>query len=217
MVNVLLNYYNFDEQWAYNALKPLLTGKKVAVLPLSFRDTQAWDSLSWKALFGKGGEKYATIIKPFLAYNIAEEDICWVNYFDDSTQVALDKIAKADILFFTGGLPEKTTQRLSQMGLVEAVKAFDGVVMGASAGAMFQLDCYHVTPDDDYPNFFIDYGIGLIEGIDLEVHFENTAIQRQCMQKAKQLLNKPVYAMWHQGGLIINGTQVTMLGAVDKY
>lgn len=213
----MLNYYNFDEQWAYDALKELLTGKRVAVLPLSFRDNQAWDNPSWQALFGKDGEKYNTIIKPFFAYGIAEEDICWINYFVDTTATALEKIANADVLFFTGGLPEKTTQRLSQMGLTNAVVNFDGVVMGASAGAMFQLDSYHVTPDDDYPTFFFDKGVGLVSGFDLEVHFENTSIQQECTQKAKQHHNLPVYAMWHQGGLIVNGSQITLMGKVDKY
>lgn len=217
MVNVLLNYYNFDEQWAYEGLKDLLTNKKVAIIPLSFRDSQAWDYSSWQALFGKGGEKYQTIISPFFAYGIAESDIEWVNYFTDSTTSALQKIENADVLFFTGGLPEKTTQRLTEMCLVDAVKAFGGVVMGASAGAMFQLDTYHVTPDDDYPSFFIDRGIGLITGIDLEVHFEDTEIQRQCTQKAKKLLNRPVYAMWHQGGLVVRDGKVAILGNVEKY
>ena len=217
MVNVLLNYYNFDEQWAYGSLKDLLAGKKVVVLPLSFRDNQAWDNQSWQALFGTQGEKYQTIIKPFFAYGIAEEDISWINYFVDTTQTALEKIFNADILFFTGGLPEKTTQRLAQMGLTDAVKNFDGVVMGASAGAMFQLDSYHVTPDDDYPTFFFDKGVGLISGFDLEVHFENTLIQQECTQRAKEKHGLPVYAMWHQGGLIIKNGEVTILGNVEKY
>lgn len=217
MVNVLLNYYNFDEQWAYEGLKDLLTNKRVAIIPLSFRDSQAWDDASWQSLFGKYGEKYQTIIKPFFAYGITEDNICWVNYFTDTTQSAMCKISNADVLFFTGGLPEKTTQRLTEMGLLDAVKRFDGLVMGASAGAMFQLDTYHVTPDDDYPTFFVDHGIGLVTGIDLEVHFENTQIQRQCTQKAKELLNRPVYAMWHQGGLVVKDGNVAILGNVEIY
>lgn len=217
MVNVLLNYYNFDEQWAYEGLKDLLSNKKVTIIPLSFRDSQAWDDSSWQALFGKGGEKYQTIIRPFFAYGIAENDIEWVNYFTDSTTSALQKIKNADVLFFTGGLPEKTTQRLQEMGLLGVVKNFDGVVMGASAGAMFQLDSYHVTPDEDYPSFFVDHGIGLISGIDLEVHFENTPIQQQCTQLAKKLIGNPVYAMWHQGGLVVRDGKVAILGNVEKY
>ena len=217
MVNVLLNYYNFDEQWAYEGLKELLTNKRVAIIPLSFRDSQAWDDKSWQALFGKNGEKYQTIVNPFFAYGIDESDIAWINYFVDTTQTALEKIKNADVLFFTGGLPEKTTQRLKEMGLTDAVTNFDGVVMGASAGAMFQLDSYHITPDDDYPTFFFDQGIGLISGFDLEVHFENTQIQQECTQKAKQKHGLPVYAMWHQGGLVVKGNQITTLGKVDKY
>jgi len=217
MVNVLLNYYNFDEQWAYAHLKPLLTGKRIAILPLSFRDTQAWDDDSWQALFGINGDKYQTIVRPFLAYGITTKDICWINYFVDTTQTALQKLSNSDVLFFTGGLPEKTTQRLTEMGLLDAVQQFDGVVMGASAGAMFQLDTYHVTPDDDYPAFFVDKGIGLVHGVDLEVHFEATPIQLECTQRAKGILGKPVYAMWHQGGLVVEGQKVVILGNVDVY
>ena len=82
MANILLNYYNFDGDWAKDYVAPYLTGKKVLILPLAFREIQAWDYDSWQNIYGKNGEKYQNIIRPFLAFGIDEEKICWLNCFD---------------------------------------------------------------------------------------------------------------------------------------
>ncbi|MBQ2805256.1 MAG: peptidase S51, partial [Clostridia bacterium] len=136
-VNVLLNYYNFDGDWAKPFLEPFVQGKKVLILPLAFRENQAWDEQSFQQIYGVNGEKYQDIIRPFLAYGIAESDIQWLDFFDQNTD-PVSQINNADLLFFTGGMPEKAILRMHQLGIVEAVKNFQGVVMGASAGAMLQ-------------------------------------------------------------------------------
>lgn len=212
MVNVLLNYYNFDGEWARPKLESYLKNRKVLIIPLAFRECQAWDLNSWQAIYGKGGEKYDNIVRPFLAYGYAEKDLAWLNCYDDSDR--LKQIRDADLLFFTGGMPEKAIDRMSSLGITHAVKNFNGIVMGASAGAMLQLETYHITPDEDYAEYGIWQGLGLVKGIDLEVHYLATGIQNECSARANKELKLPVYRMWHEGGIIYDNGKLTLMGNV---
>ena len=213
MVNVLLNYYNFDGDWARPHLEKYVKGKKVLILPLAYREFQAWDYDSFLAIYGKGGEKYPAITRPFIEYGLKEDDLDWLNPYDGKDHVA--QIRNADLLFFTGGMPEKAIKRMEELGIVDAVKHFDGVIMGASAGAMLQLDVYHITPDEDYSEYGIWHGLGLVKGIDLEVHYLATPIQQQCSAQAAKELGLPIYQMWHEGGLLIDGGKITVMGSVE--
>ena len=75
MTNILLNYYNFDGEWTVGKLEKYFRNKKVLILPLAFRDSQAWDNESFLSVYGKGGEKYDSILRPFLSYGLTEEDV----------------------------------------------------------------------------------------------------------------------------------------------
>ncbi len=215
MTNILLNYYNFDGDWAKDYVAPYVTDKKVLILPLAFREIQAWDYDSWQTIYGPNGEKYQNILRPFLAFGLAEQDVAWLNCFD-KTQNYLAMIADADVLFFTGGMPEKAIAWMEKLGITDAVKNFKGTVMGASAGAMLQLECYHITPDEDYDTYGLWHGLGLVKGLDLEVHYLATDLQDECTKRAITDLKLPVYQMWHEGGLIVDGNVVQILGNVNK-
>lgn len=214
MINILLNYYNFDCAWARPHLEKYVLGKKVLIIPLAYREAQAWDESSFQSIYGKGGEKYANILAPFLAYGYKEEEIDWLDYFDSRDHVA--QVQNATLLFFTGGMPEKAIRRMDELGITDAVKSFGGVIMGASAGAMLQLEKYHVTPDEDYERYHVQHGLGLVKGIDLEVHYLATDLQNECTKRAVAELDLPVYQMWHEGGLIVDGDAITVMGRVEQ-
>lgn len=213
MINVLLNYYNFDGEWARPHLEKYVTNKRVLIIPLAYRESQAWDNDSWQSIYGKGGEKYDNILSPFLAYGYTEEQIDWLNYYDGRNHI--EQIENATLLFFTGGMPEKAIRRMEELGITKAVKSFDGVVMGASAGAMLQLAVYHITPDDDYDRYEVCNGLSLVGGFDLEVHYLATDLQNECSKRAVAELGVPVYQMWHEGGLIVDGGNVKVMGNVE--
>ena len=214
MTNVLLNYYNFDGEWARPHLNKIFRSKpRVLILPLAYRETQAWDNDSFLAIYGKGGEKYDNILRPFLSYGYSEQDISWLNPYEGSNHVQL--IENADLLFFTGGMPEKAIARMYQLGIVDTVKHFKGTVMGASAGAMLQLETYHITPDEDYDEYGVWQGLALVRGLDLEVHYLSTDVQRECSARAVKQLGLPVYQMWHEGGLLIDDNKITTMGNIE--
>ncbi len=215
MVNILLNYYNFDGSWTEGKLDKYIRNKRVLVIPLAYRESQAWDNDSWQSIYGKGGEKYDNILRPFLSYGLQESDVKWLNYYDKNCNFN-KLIEQSDLLFFTGGMPEKAIKRMEDLNIVSTVKNFKGVVAGASAGAMLQLERYHITPDEDYESYSIQEGLALVKGIDLEVHYLATELQNSCTQRALSQLNCPVYQMWHEGGLLIEDGNITMLGNVQK-
>ena len=229
MVNVLLTYYNFDGEWAYPHLEKYVKGAKVLILPLAYREFQAWDNDSFLSIYGKGGEKYPAITRPFLSYGLKESDLDWLNPYEyeerskehdeqikeKRRQKHLVQINNADLLFFTGGMPEKAIKRMDELGITDAVKNFKGVVMGASAGAMLQLETYHITPDEDYAEYGMWHGLGLVSGFDLEVHYLATPIQQQCSRRALQENGLPIYQMWHEGGLVVVDNNVTVMGNVE--
>ena len=214
MTNILLNYYNFDGDWARPHLEKLLNNKpKVLILPLAYRESQATDNDSWLAIYGKNGEKYDNILRPFVAYGYKEQDIAWLNPYDGSNH--LQQISDAQMLFFTGGMPEKAIARMEQLCITDAVKNFDGIVAGASAGAMLQLQTYHITPDEDYAEYGVYNGLGLVCGLDLEVHYLATDVQRKCTLRAARETGLPVYQMWHEGGLVVDNGKITVMGRVE--
>ena len=212
MTNILLNKSNFDEYWAYDSLSPYLSEHtKVLVLPLSFHESWITDSFEWHECYGRGKDEYEEIIRPFLSYGIPEKNIRWINYFEDTQESCLRKIAHADLLFFTGGFPDWTLQRLYDLGIKEAVHAFDGIIMGTSAGALIQLEQYHLTPEYDYPYQYQE-GLGMLSGFDIEVHYEEDLRHVEALIRTLEDLGCPVIVMPDEGGVLIDGDRFELLG-----
>ncbi|WP_051384788.1 Type 1 glutamine amidotransferase-like domain-containing protein [Sporolactobacillus laevolacticus] len=107
--------------------------------------------------------------------------------------------------------------RLIKFNLIEVILEHSGIVIGFSAGAMIQMGTYHITPDEDYESFGFYRGLGLIDTIDIEVHFEHTRLQLDCIHKAIEESGLPVYAMEENGVLIVDHGKVTTLGKVHYY
>ena len=124
---------------------------------------------------------------------------------------ARKKLAWADVLFFTGGYPDWMLQRLYDFGIEQAVHDFDGVIMGTSAGALIQLEEYHLTPEDGY-EFQYQYGLGMLSGFDLEVHYEEDERHLEAIIRTIEEKGIPVIAMPNEGGLLIDGDHFELLG-----
>ena len=54
----------------------------------------------------------------------------------------------------TGGAPDLMMKRIKEKKLKKLIKNYKGIMIGYSAGAMIQLDSYHISPDEDYPEIF---------------------------------------------------------------
>lgn len=93
MVNILLEGYEINSDYLYDDLKKyILTDYSVAVIAFSFRDSEVKNSTEWNLLYSKEkGIYYSGIVSGFTAYGISENNITFVNYFEDTKESAKQK------------------------------------------------------------------------------------------------------------------------------
>jgi len=213
MVNMLFSLYNFHESWANDiAAKYINAADKVLIITFSFGDGICNDK-EWQDAYSKNnGKYYKDVITPFISYGIKEENINWLNYFKDTKENAKVKIRNSNILFFTGGLPDKMMSRLMEFDLIGDIERFTGVIIGSSAGAMIQIAEYHITPDDDYNTFSYNAGFNMINDFDIEVHYEGTEVQNKYIKKVLAEKKDVLYAITNSGGVIYDNKKITLLG-----
>lgn len=215
---MLFSLYNFHESWAKDIVsKYIRSNNKVLIIPFSFNEKICSD-IDWQKAYSKNnGKYYESVVIPFLSYGIKEENINWINYFKDTKENAKNKIKNANIIFFTGGLPDKMMLRLMEFNFIEDIENFTGVIIGSSAGAMIQISEYHITPDEDYNTFTYNTGLNLIKEFDVEVHYEGTEIQNKYIYKVLGEKRDKVYAITNVGGIIVDNEKITLLGDTKTF
>ena len=220
MVNILLEGYEIDAPWLFEEFKKYIKPMhKVAVVAFSFRDSRVKSLADWNVLYSKeNGKFYGGIINGFTAYGIPEKNISFVNYFADTKESAKQKIETADIVYFLGGLPDRMMDRIKEFDLQDVLMKHQGIVMGYSAGAVIQLAEYHLSPDDDYPEFGYYEGLPYLKNFYLEVHYEETASQKAAIEKVIAERKKTVYATsLMKGAILVDNGNVRLLGDVKEY
>ncbi len=220
MTNILLEGYEIDAPWLYDELKNYIKpNDKVAVVALSFSDSQVRSLSDWNLLYGeKNGKYYDGIVGGLSSYGISKNNIEFINYFTDGREAAVQKVANADIIYFLGGLPDRMAERIDEMGLYNIMLEHRGVVMGYSAGAVIQLEEFHLSPDDKYPEFIYGRGLPYLNDFYLEVHYENTEIQNEAVRRVLTERGKTVYATAKgAGAIIVDDGNIKLLGDVKVF
>lgn len=216
MVNILFDCPNIDD--FYDDLKDYFSPKTtVAVVAFSFYDDYVTDAVTWEKVYGKDiGRGYCETVDSFRPFGVPEEHITFINYFTDTKQTAIQKIEAADVIYFTGGLPDRMMDRIREFDLCDALLRHKGIVMGYSAGAVIQLAEYHLSPDDDYPEFGYYTGLPYLDGFSIEVHYENKDCQNASIRRILAERRRPVYVMHTaKGGIVVENGEVKTLGKVD--
>lgn len=220
MINILLEGFDIDAPWLYDELKNYIKpDHSVAVVAFSFRDNRVKTSSDWDALYSKeNGKFYSGIVGGFMAYGISENNISFVNYFADTKESAAAKILSSDIVYFLGGVPDRMMDRINEFALYNILLNYKGIVMGYSAGAVIQLSEYHLSPDDDYPEFKFYNGIPYLKDFYLEVHYEGTEAQQDSIKRVIEERNKTVYATAvRAGGILVDNGKIKLLGDVRVF
>ena len=218
MVNILFDCYNIDD--FQEELSPYFSkDSRVAVIAFSFYDDTVYNAESWERVFGKGrGNCYYETVNPLSAFGVREENIVFINYFTDTTASAIEKLKNANVIYFTGGLPDRMMERIAEFKLTDVLRSFDGVVFGYSAGAVIQLKEYHLYPDGDYKDFGYYEGLGYLDKLYLEVHYEYKPEQNESISRALSERDLPIYVTHtFGGGVIVEQGTVRTVGKVDMY
>ena len=220
MTNILLESYDINAPWLYDELKKhIKPSHKVTIIAFSFRDSRVKSLVDWNFLYGKdGGRFYKSIVGSFDTYGIPEDSVSFVNYFADTKETAKNKIKNADIIYFLGGLPDRMMERIKEFDLQDVLMNHGGIIMGYSAGAVIQLAEYHLSPDEDYPEFGYYEGLRYLNDFYLEVHYEGNDAQKASIQKVLRERKKRVYATsLMKGAVIVNNGNVKLLGDVKEF
>lgn len=209
--NILLSMYEFGEDWAYPALKSVLRPEmRVTVVALSFNAGQTEEQA-----FSEGHR--LKFLPQLGRYGIAPGQVGLINWFRDTPQSAREKIRNSDVLLFTGGWPDHMMYRINRWGLAPDIEAFDGIVMGCSAGAMIQIDHCHISPDDDYPEFVWMSGLDMLKKFSIQVHYDESEEQHRCIRLALEEKGKPIFALYNDGGMVVHGKELTTFGRVRLF
>ena len=220
MINILLEGYNIDAPWLRDELKShIKPHHSVAVVAFSFRDSRVKSLADWNSLYSKeSGIYYSGIVGGFASYGISESNIEFINYFTDSKKSAAQKITKADIIYFLGGLPDRMMDRIKEFDLYDVLMKHQGIVMGYSAGAVIQLTEYHLSPDSDYPEFKYCEGLPYLNDFYMEVHYENTDAQNKSIRRVIAERGKTVYAtVVGAGAILVDNGSIKLLGDVKVF
>lgn len=220
MVNILLSTNRFDHVGVRRKLKRFIRRRKrVLIIPLAHHEDYVNDAESFRENINKSHHDIQDIIESFGTYGIHSKNIHILNCYGDSEELVRNKFKRADILFFMGGYPDKLMARVDKFNLRKHIEEFDGIVMGASAGAMVQFDKFHVTPEEDGQEFYYCDGLGLISGFDVEVHYRDRQVQVDSIYRDLEERGIPIIMIPDGSGAIIYKGEKIMLGqsfVVDK-
>ncbi|HIT61449.1 MAG TPA: Type 1 glutamine amidotransferase-like domain-containing protein [Candidatus Fimousia stercorigallinarum] len=212
-MNILLNINNFSEPFAYEILKDIIKPyMRVLIVPFSYHEDYIHNAEEFDEHYSKGKEEFEDIAKEFMNYGIKRRNIQILHYYRDTRKTTHRKFHFADILFFIGGYPDRLMYRIDHLKLRPLIKKFKGIIMGTSAGAMVQLDCYHQTPEEEGQEYDYGEGLGLLSGFDIEVHYEPSFLQLTSMITDLKYRGRPIYALPNKGGMIVDGEKIVLLG-----
>ena len=220
ILNILLDKLDFNESWAYDTLKNIIKPEyKVCIIPFAFHDDWIKNKVAWDECYNKSyGKYYKEMMIPFYDYGINDNNVELINYFEDSTDNAKKKINNSNIILFTGGFPEKIMKRLIELDLVSIVENYKGIIMGWSAGAMMQCHDYYISPDEkDYFKFVYEKGLDFIRNFAVEVHYKNSNIQNESIEKYINETGKNVYTTETKSAIIVDNDEVILLGNAKQY
>ena len=213
MVNILLSRSFIDNPYLYLYFKKYIKkGMKVLVIPWSFYPGYDYDN------YRPGGDRYNKLIDQFIPYEIEERDITWLDYYNDNHEIAVKKIKQADLIYLTGGLPDKLFERLEEFDIVSNLENFKGVMLGISAGAVVQFQTYHLSPDRDYKKFNIYPGLKIINDFGVEVHYgDRKWRQNKALNKINKILPRPYYTIPNAGALIKDNDRIILINGSKKH
>lgn len=207
MINILLSSYDFNNEYCYPRLiKYLKPNMKVLIVPLTHNKKYYEQEILFDSLYNyEKGKDYNIICKSFHDFGIHKPNIQVLNPFKDNIEYMKYKIKTSDVLFFTGGCPITFMKMAKKLNILYDLQNYKGIVMGASAGAMVQLDeflTYEIKTK--HYEYRFSSGLGYIYNTDIIVHYNENS--QWCKLVEQSSLARRLYKI-KDGEVIIIGEE----------
>ena len=209
---ILMSCNNCNHDYAFEAVSKIIKpDMKVVCVPFA-------SELHWQ-LNGDFTNYKNTHFKVFESFGIKEKDISIAKLSEGRDKI-MDKIEKADIVYFSGGYMENFMFIIKVLKLERFMKELknDKIFMGESAGTLVMLDNYAELPhiEDDYKTYKRKAGLGYITNLDIIVHYDKNNKKHRRNVHMLELLNtltgKEVIALSDNSLIIINNDETIVFG-----
>lgn len=210
MLNILLNKTDFDQRWAAASIMDVLyDGVKVLIMPFAHNEGWAMDSATYDEAFMSESDYREDLKRPFIAYGVDENDIHFLNTFAEDHESSKRKIENSDVVFLVGSDVDDVMDGIEDLDLVQVFKQYTGTVIGASAGALVQMDEFRSEREDGgYRK-----GLGIVSGIDLDIHYEENEEHLKHIIDVLETRRDQILVLPYKGGIVVSGISVDFMGS----
>lgn len=155
--------------------------------------------------------------RPFSSFGIPKDQYTVIDV-NDGYKKNKEILDNADIIYFSGGFMENIKELLIYSNLWKIIQSYrdDKIFIGESAGALILLDEYMEVPyiEDNYSEYKIVDGLGIVSNINLHVHYDNNnknhIVNKNILKKIGY--DKLNVCLTNNAGLIIKDNETIILG-----
>lgn len=203
---LLANKTNFDQSWAQDSVGELLyPGRKVGILPLSEDEGWAMDAAAYQDRFLSDNEYRQDLERPFHAYGIPSSSLRMLDYHDGFLASS-----GLDVLCLIGSDPDACMNAILDQGLEDAVRHFQGLLIGISAGAEILSDSFFPLMEEE--SYDLHSGLDLFHGFDIMTHYEEDAWHLGAIIRRLEDAGRPQLILPEHGAVILDGDHFDLLG-----
>ena len=164
---------------------------------------------------------YKKYIERLISIDLDINNVKYLNCYSDKKEYMKNLINESDIILIPGGNPEMLYNKINDCDLMDTIKNYKKIVIGASAGSEIQLENYFITKKNNYYKKFDWYkGIGLIkDNFYFDVHSINDEEYLSQFKKISKEKNKKVYAIFDDGFILYNreNNNIKLYGNVIEF
>jgi len=125
----------------------------------------------------------------------------------DDENISAKKIESSEVVFFTGGRPEKLIEISNKKNIIEAIKKHKGIIIGYSAGALALCKDCVIIKDEDYPKSIVIPGLNIVD-FSTSVHYEETH-DKDLLKLSKK---RKIFALPNKSALIFRDSKISFIG-----
>ncbi len=168
----------------------------VLIIPFATRQEKR---SSWVAAVNKAFSKFKKV-----KFEVLSEE--------ESKEEKLKKLLQSDMIFFTGGLPDVLMDKLRSAQIIDAIRSYDGIIVGYSAGALVLSEQCLIMKDEDYVESKIIDGLGVLK-FTTSVHYE----PREDSELLYFSRHTKIYALPNKSALMVRGENLHFFGKAMKF